>query len=140
MPMKQSTMPLQGETQTPSESSLANCLMRTSLLFSRVLTAEEGAAWKTFLSPYSSKGIEWAFGEWQKTGKFFPKPKEILDLLEEFKVAKRAPFVACQEDGCMDGWKQVFTGKTVGGHNVDPVMGAVTRCHCFQDYMAGVRV
>lgn len=140
MPTKQSTVPLQGETQTPSESSLANCLMRTSLLFSRVLTAEEGAAWKTFLSPYSSKAIEWAFEEFQKSHHYFPKPKEILDLVEEFKIQKRVPFVACQQDNCMDGWKQVFTGKTVGGHDVDPVLGAVTRCQCFRDYMSGVRV
>jgi len=37
---------LQAETQSRSLQSLENCLTRTALLFSRVLTVEEALVWK----------------------------------------------------------------------------------------------
>ena len=85
----QNKMTLQGETQTRSLQSLENCLMRTGLLFSRSLTVEEAQVWKDFLVTYSPEAIEYAFENWQRNGKFFPKPADILELIRAYRITKR---------------------------------------------------
>src|SRR6266851_10277169 len=89
----QNKMSLQGETQTRSQQSLENCLMRTALLFSRVLTVEEAQVWKDFLATYSSEAIEYAFENWQRNGHFFPKPAQILELIRAYHVQHRSDYV-----------------------------------------------
>jgi hypothetical protein len=34
------------------------------------------------------------------------------------------------------GWEQVFVGKTIAGHAVDPKVGAVRRCSCWRKVSA----
>jgi len=82
-------MALQVETQSRSLQSLENCLTRTALLFSRVLTVEEAQVWKDFLASYPSGAIEYAFENWQRNGKFFPKPADILELIRAYHIDHR---------------------------------------------------
>lgn len=124
----------------PLPKYVEDCLNRCSLLFSRPLEPETINIWSEFLSPYGKVPIEYAFTKWNESAKWFPKPKDILELIQSYRVQNRVKYQPCGQDGCMDGWVQVFTGTTAGGNPVDPVMGAVTRCHCFRDYMSGVRV
>jgi hypothetical protein len=131
----QSKMNLQGETETPSLQSLANNLSRTALLFSKVLHPEVIEGWKSFLGTYSPKAIDWAFDQWNQSGRYFPKPKEILDLISQFKVTNLVEFKSCGQ--CDEGWVRVFEGKTAGGHTVDPKAGAVRRCECWESYRNG---
>ncbi len=93
MKTDQSRMILQGETQTTSQQSLENCLTRTALLFSRVLTVEEIQVWKGFLETYSASAIEYAFENWQRNGHFFPKPAQILELIRAYHIQHRSDYV-----------------------------------------------
>lgn len=85
----QNKMNLQGETQSRSLQSLENCLTRTALLYSRVLTVEEAQVWKDFLASYPSEAIEFAFENWQRNGHFFPKPAAILELIRAYSLQHR---------------------------------------------------
>lgn len=120
------------ETITPSQKSLEDCLMRTALLFSRSLAAPEIEVWKQFLESYSQKAIEYAFENWQRNGRFFPKPKEILELVNAFKLSNTIEFEPCKE--CQEGWIRIYEGKTAGGHDINPKFGAMTRCQCWLDW------
>lgn len=108
----QSRMTLHGETQPTSQRSLEACLTRTALLFSKTLTVDEGQVWKEFLATYSSAAIEYAFENWQRNGRFFPKPADILELIRAFYVAQRDTYQAADYGGggygsadCLALWK-----------------------------------
>lgn len=55
-------------------------------LFARELNPEETAYWAKFLSEYSLAELRYAFENWNRNGRWFPKPKDISDLCEAYKV------------------------------------------------------
>ena len=109
----------------PLLKSLDELLTETALLFGRTLTPEEGGIWKTMMASVSAQARNYAFGNWQRNGHFFPKPKDILDEVAAFKIGAMARFTACGLDGCADGWKTV----TTEGQD-----RKVVRCGCWQAY------
>jgi hypothetical protein len=44
-----------------------------------VLDVGEIERWHRDLEPFPIQGIEWAFENWRKSGRFFPRPGDILD-------------------------------------------------------------
>jgi hypothetical protein len=109
----------------PYRKSLDDLLTNTALLFGRTLTEEEGEIWKNVMKEIPATVLVPAFENWQRNGRFFPKPKDILELVEAYKVATAGRFIACGFDGCVDGWKTV----TPGG-----VDRKVVRCECWATF------
>lgn len=112
--------------------NISAALNKTTLLFSRTLQPEEFEAWEQALAGVDPSAVIWAFADWQKNGRFFPKPKEILDLVASYRAKNQRKFVSC--GSCEEGWIRVFTGNTAGGNQVDPKLGAMVRCQCFKDW------
>lgn len=52
-----------------------------------VLTDEEIAFWAKFLKQFSLAEVRYAFGKWTEDKQFFPKPKEISDLCDVFRLS-----------------------------------------------------
>lgn len=68
-------------------------------LFAKELTEEEIKFWIAFLTPLSLAEVRYAFDNWNRNGRFFPKPKDIGDLCEAFKLSeinKQRP-IGCQQ-------------------------------------------
>lgn len=122
----------QNVTQTLLPLSLEFTLHRIALLYSKEMKALDIKAWQEFLKGHTSQAIEWAFENWQRNSKFFPRPKDILDLLGTWKVENRLQFRSCGK--CEEGWLRIFEGKTAGGHDINPKFGAMTRCQCWLDW------
>jgi hypothetical protein len=117
-------------------------LNTTMLMFSKTLEPDEWAAWGKILEPLPSKAMGLAFENWQRNGKFFPKPKDILDLVEVYKTEHRVIFRPC--GNCSDGWIVVTEGakwrdKDGNLRPVAPGNKAVRRCECFVTWAAGQR-
>jgi len=96
--------------------------------------------WRALLRSYSSQAIEWAFSEWEEKRKlFFPKPKEIIDLCDDFVRDHRLEFKPCGD--CMDGWVIVTAKdkKSAKGVELSYHPQYAKRCQCWLEY-AGKRV
>lgn len=112
--------------------SISDALNKTTLLWSRTLQPEEFEAWEEALKGVDSGAAIWAFSESRKTARFFPKPKDILDLVCTYKARNMKKFQSC--GACEEGWLRIFEGRTAGGNSVDQKLGAVVRCSCFVDW------
>lgn len=118
-----------------TESSERRRLLKTTQgLFAKDLSEEEVKFWLDFLKPFSLAELRYAFENWHRNGRFFPKPKDVSDLVEAYRMSHVRKFVPC--GNCTDGWLRVYSGRTAGGRAVDPNVGAVTRCGCFQRWAA----
>jgi hypothetical protein len=125
--------------QSTGLSQKIKALKTCQAVFGKELTEDEVRQWREFLDSVPSWLVTKAFLEWAKKGKFFPKPAEILELIEASKGQNRVEFRACETNGCMDGWVRVFTGNTVGTNvtrpkPVDSKIGAVVRCKCWLEW------
>jgi hypothetical protein len=104
-------------------------------VFNRELTEADYDVWDKLLAPYPEAAIDYAFDNWGRNGKFFPRPSSILELIGAWKLSNQSvEFKPCGLNGCEEGWVRVFEGRTDGGHTVDPKTGAVKRCQCFIDW------
>lgn len=63
-------------------------LTKTGQLFSRVLTTEEFEIWKGIIGNLPRSALNYAFDNWQRNGRFFPKPKDILDLVAAYDLSR----------------------------------------------------
>jgi hypothetical protein len=63
-----------------------DALNDTAMLYARVIQAEEFSIWKKFLESEPPQAVDWAFQDWQRNGRFFPRPHDILELIAAFKV------------------------------------------------------
>lgn len=126
--------------QSTGLSQKIKALKTCQAVFGKELAEDEVRQWREFLGPVPSWLVTKAFLEWAKKGKFFPKPAEILELVESHKGYNREKFRACEKDGCIDGWVRVFTGMTIGSSetppkSVDRKIGAVVRCKCWEEWL-----
>lgn len=125
--------------QSTGLSQKVKALKTCQAVFGKELTEDEVRQWREFLEPIPSWLVAKAFLEHAKVGRFFPKPAEILALIEAHKGQNRVEFEACEKNGCIDGWVRVFEGLTVGStvtppKPVDPKIGAVIRCQCWHEW------
>ena len=58
-----------------------------------------------------------------------PAPAEIKSMILSFDRSQSERFQHCEK--CHDGWIQVFEGKSMGGNQVSPKIGAAKRCECW---------
>lgn len=63
------------------------------------MTVEEAEVWKKKLSHYSDSAIEYAFEAWERNGKFFPKPAEIIELIDAHNQSHLAPLPRYENHG-----------------------------------------
>ena len=104
-------------------------LNKTCLLYTRTLDPSEIEVWRKFLECEPPQAVVAAFENWQRNGRYFPRPHDILELVAAYKVERQKQFIPCGQ--CDGGWVRVYTGRTDGGNQVDPKVGAVKRCECF---------
>lgn len=68
--------------------------------------------------------IETAIGQYGEV----PSLSALRDLLAQSLAADRPERTWCGQ--CSNGWVRVYEGKTLGGGNVDPKIGAMRACEC----------
>lgn len=115
-----------------SKSSIDEKLTKTALLFSRTVSPEEFEIWEQCLDHQPMPAIDYAFDAWQRNGRWFPKPADILQLIAVWKDGRpdKNRFIPCGRDGCIDGWV------TVTPPGVDKKL---RRCECFNRWAAARR-
>src|SRR6266850_7607674 len=59
-------------------------LQETADIFQKDLTATDLKVWGGILYEFSDAAVSWAMDNWNRNGRFFPKPAEILELLHSF--------------------------------------------------------
>lgn len=75
-----------------SDHSAKSILIQTcQALFSKELTTEETDFWAKLLKPVPVAAVRYAFDNWNRNARFFPKPKDILELVEAFNLSKIGP-------------------------------------------------
>lgn len=122
--------------QQKHSSLIAACLQKMALtsVFNKELTELDYEAWEKLLTPYPLKGIDYAFENWQRNGKIWPKPVNIIELIAAWSLSNKVEFHSCGQ--CDHGWVRIYQGSTHGGKPIDPKVGAVKRCQCFIDWCA----
>lgn len=65
------------------------------MLFARTLQQEEIETWRKIFANESPRALDYAFDNWQRNGAVFPKPKNILDLIELFHDVRRPDTSSC---------------------------------------------
>lgn len=104
-------------------------------MFNRELTEEDYEMWKKFLEPYPLPSIEYAFDNWVRNGKLWPKPANILELIGVWGLAHSTDeFRPCGQ--CCEGWVLIGAGKTIGGESLKIGDRMVKRCQCFETWTA----
>jgi len=89
--------------------------------------------WTQFLEPFSVAAVRYAFDNWNRNGRFFPKPKDIIEQVEAYKLSREPKGLPPGCPNCEEGWVRIFAGRTENGNTIDPELGAVQRCECFAD-------
>lgn len=52
------------------------------------------ALWQKHLASFPDKGIEYAFDNWNRNAKFFPKPADITELVTVWRNAQKPAYSA----------------------------------------------
>jgi hypothetical protein len=106
-------------------------LLKTSqALYSKDLSDEETKFWIGFLEPMTVQSLRYAFDNWNRNGRWFPKPKDIADLVETYKLSLKKTDLPPGCEKCHEGWIKVYEGKTAGGNEVSSKVGGAIRCEC----------
>jgi len=102
------------------DSSILTCVTMTAQMLKTELTTQEQAMWVQLLRPYPLPLIQKSFHQFLKTGIFFPKPAEIIGLIESYqkierervateeRKAERARVEAARATGEVWGWGDVL--------------------------------
>jgi hypothetical protein len=72
-------------------------LQRAANLFGKDMTESETEVWADILNGVSQDACEYAFENWFRNGKFFPRPANILELVQTY--ASNQPREVC-DDAC----------------------------------------
>ncbi len=102
------------------DDAILGCLTMTAQILKADLTSMEMETWMDLLRPYPSPMIQKSFHQFLKTGIFFPKPAEIIGLIESYqkierervateeRKAERARVEAARGTGEVWGWGDVL--------------------------------
>ena len=64
-------------------------ILQTSLsLFSKELTDGESNYWLMVMDEWTVPEMRYAFDNWNRNGRYFPKPKDIIEQIEAFRLSK----------------------------------------------------
>lgn len=102
-------------------STAENALQATASLFNKELEAGDLRLWDRMLYSFSDQAIVWAFEQWQRNGKFFPKPAEILELVRAYGSSAENQVQYCGH--CQEGWIAI-------NPEASPADQQVRRCEC----------
>lgn len=105
--------------------------MATAKLFSKDLTPTEYKLWTGILKDFTDPAIEWGFEMWQRNGKFFPKPAEILEHVHAFGSSSENQVKLCGK--CKDGW-------VIVNPEAKPSDYKVVRCECVASAIQDAKV
>ena len=97
--------------------------MEAAKVFSRDITATEYKLWTGILCDYTDPAVEWAFSSWTRTGRFFPKPAEILELIHAYGSTTENQTKLC--GACKDGW-------VITNPDAKPSDFVMKRCECVE--------
>lgn len=86
-----------GKTRKSLSSIALRALEATAELFGKELSGSELEIWTSVLHRYPDSSVDWACATWQRNGKFFPKPSEILELIQSFMATQSQPQKCEQE-------------------------------------------
>jgi hypothetical protein len=91
----------QSEILLPStESSIkAECLKTAQAIFGKDLIEAEIKFWWEFLDCFTEQEVSYAFENWGRNGKFFPKPGDIRELVDAYRDSTRPAFKASANPG-----------------------------------------
>jgi hypothetical protein len=115
--------------------------------YSRVPNPDQCLAWESVLNRFRLHEIGQALMEWQADvteeydgrprGKTFPSPADLAVIVVRNKRinAAQRQFTPC--NSCDAGWIRVFQGTTIAGKQLDAKVGALRRCECWWEYLAG---
>ena len=84
-----------------TEPSQRKAMLQTCQgLFARELTDEEAGFWAGFMREYSLAELQFAFDNWNRNGRFFPKPKDIAEQCDVYrmKARQRAGYPECDAE------------------------------------------
>ena len=70
----------------------AEWLKTQQSMHGKTLTENELRVWTEFLDCFADREIEYAFSNWTRNGKFFPKPADIRELIEAYRESNRPTF------------------------------------------------
>lgn len=110
-------------TKKPLSVAAENSLMETAKLFQRDLTSTEYKLWTGILRDYTDLAVVWAFDNWNRNGKFFPKPAEIIELVHSFGSSQENQTKLCGH--CKDGW-------VITNPEASPADYVMRRCECVE--------
>jgi hypothetical protein len=79
--------------QHSKQENIDKWLVATASIMGKDLTPIEFQIWQAILEHYPDDKVERAFRRWIATEKFFPKPVEITDTIQEF-IKKEKPFIS----------------------------------------------
>jgi hypothetical protein len=138
--------------------TIGELYVKTCNAYGRTPNADQGSSWLVVLGSYGPTAVENAIRSWQGNqtleydgrprGSRFPMPADIRMMIETEQRSDRhsnaSAFIPCEHDGCVEGWRLVFQGKTAGstvhpeGTTINPKFGAVRRCACWTRFLCGV--
>jgi hypothetical protein len=83
-----------GNNALASTSQMSSVMILASLdlavaVMKTELTKPEVQLWRELLQPYPATAIQWAFREYLKAAVFFPKPADIIALIDTWKRNER---------------------------------------------------
>jgi len=85
-----------------SEETVKRAILLCAELFHEEMTAAKAEFWKEILSEYPPAGVEWAFQNWNRNGSYFPKPRDIIQLINAWRESEDAGVKTCSK--CDSGW------------------------------------
>jgi hypothetical protein len=91
-----------GKTRKRLSVTTEAALNQTANLFGKELAEDDYKLWGRILSGVTDMAAEWAFEQWNRNGKFFPKPAEILEYTHAFGYSEQNQVQYC--GSCRDGW------------------------------------
>lgn len=85
-----------------STETIKKAILLAADLFHEEMTEAKATFWKETLSEYPPTAIGWAFQNWNRNGDFFPKPRDIIRLIETWRESMGAGVQTCGK--CDSGW------------------------------------
>jgi hypothetical protein len=90
-------------------------ILQTSLnLFSKELSEGESNFWISLLDDWTVSEMRYAFDNWNSNGRYFPKPKEIVELVEAYRLSgQKVGYPGCDAECKSRHWRGYGKGDMI---------------------------